>query len=1009
LPIIYLSAFTDLAHQLDARQAGGEDYLVKPVDARLLVAAVLARTRQFRLFEAAQFQRRQAEASLRASHETLEQQVAARTALLADSEARFRNLVEASPDWVWETDGEGRYTYVGPQVAQILGYAPDELLGHTPFDLMPEDEAQRVSALFTKIVAAQRPFGHLGNTNLHRNGQRVILETNGVPIFDAQGALVGYRGVDRDVTERQRTERELRNSSALLRTVIDESPDIILMKDWDGRFLLGNRTLAGLYGTTPENLVGKSDGDFNPNQEQVAFFLENIRSVIRSGQTQVVQETSTDASSGEVRYFQSIKKPLRGPDDDPRILVIATDITEIRRAQAEVEASAKRLTYALEATGEGVWDWDIGSNVVKHNAQWCHLLSLNAEFREHPVEDFIGLLHPEDRERAMQAVAQCLREDVPYASEHRMRRHNGSVIWVEDRGRVVERTPQGEPLRMVGSMRDISERKAMVAELQAHRDHLEELVTERTRQLEAARDEAERLARVKSEFLANMSHEIRTPLNAILGFAKIGARESLGHKAGKTCQHILDSAQHLLGVVNDILDYSKLESGKLEIDACPFRLASALKKAMGLLAERADAKGLPLHVSLSSELPEWVIGDSLRLQQILINLLTNAVKFTEKGEVSLSVLREGDKTLFRISDTGLGINSEDLARLFAPFEQADSSTTRKFGGTGLGLAISLKLAHMMGGDISAQSTPGQGSIFTLALPLPLAAAGDETARASAASGLRLSGLRFLAAEDVAVNRLLLEDILLHEGAQVVFAEHGLQAVEHFAAAGANAFDAILMDVQMPKMDGYEASRRILQINPNVPIIGLSAHALSEHRDKCLAAGMVDQLTKPIDDDLLVTTILKHVARGTTSAGTTSTATDQAHADSVPLPPAATTAVSASSPLPGKSELIDRTALLNRYEGRQAFIDKIFASVLATHRELPAKLRAAIDAKDREILRFEAHKLKSLGGNLEAKELQAQAIATEAALRDSRSDTDEIAGKLVDLLSKLLDEIDTLAS
>ncbi|MBV5277292.1 PAS domain S-box protein, partial [bacterium] len=281
LPIIYLSAFTDLAHQLDARQAGGEDYLVKPVDARLLVAAVLARTRQFRLFEAAKRQRRQAEASLRASHETLEQQVAARTALLADSEARFRSLVEASPDWVWESDAQGRYTYVGPQIAQILGYAPDELLGRTPFDLMPEDEAQRVSALFTKIVAAQRPFGHLGNTNLHRNGQRVILETNGVPIFDAQGALVGYRGVDRDVTERQRAERELRNSSALLRTVIDESPDIILMKDWDGRFLLGNRTLAGLYGTTPENLVGKSDGDFNPNQEQVAFFLENIRSVIR--------------------------------------------------------------------------------------------------------------------------------------------------------------------------------------------------------------------------------------------------------------------------------------------------------------------------------------------------------------------------------------------------------------------------------------------------------------------------------------------------------------------------------------------------------------------------------------------------------------------------------------------------------------------------------------------------------------------------------------------------------
>jgi PAS domain S-box-containing protein len=998
LPIVYLSAFPDIGHQLDARRAGGEDYLLKPVDVRLLVAAVLARARQFRLFETAQHQRRDAETALRTAYALLEQQVATRTALLADSEARFRNLVEASPDWIWETDAQARYTYVGPQVGSLLGYAPDELIGRTPFDLMPPEEAQRVSALFSAIVAEQRPLEHLENTNLHRNGQRVMLETSGVPIFDPQGTLVGYRGVDHDITERKRAERELRESTALLRTVIDESPDIILMKDWNGRFLLGNSALAGLYGTTPENLVGKDDGNFNPNQEQVAFFLENIRDVIRSGQTQIVQEESTDSASGEVRHYQSIKKPLLGPDGNPRILVIATDITEMRRAQAKVEASEKRLSYALEATGEGVWDWDIASNVVKHNSQWCHVLGLNTEFRQHPVEDFIGLLHTEDRERAMQAVAQCLKEDTPYSSEHRMLRHDGSIIWVEDRGRVVERSPQGEPLRMVGSVLDITERKAMVAELKAHRDHLEVLVAERTRELEAARDEAERLAQVKSEFLANMSHEIRTPLNAILGFARIGLREALGQQAGEACQRVLDAGHHLLGVVNDILDYSKLESGKQAMESSAFRIASVVERAVEFIAERATAKRLPLKWALADDLPEWVAGDALRLQQILINLLANAVKFTESGAVSLSAKRDGAHILFQIDDSGVGMSSEQISRLFTPFEQADSSTTRKYGGTGLGLAISLKLARLMGGDIVAVSTPGQGSLFSLRLPLPATAPGhegDESAKGAPAAGLRLSGLRLLAAEDVLVNRILLEDMLQHEGAQVVFAEHGRQAVERLEAAGAEAFDAVLMDVQMPEMDGYQATLRLLKIAPHLPVIGLTAHALAEERDKCLAVGMVEHVTKPIDPDLLVAAILRHVLCQKSPAACTSDACTPT------LPPA-----SSLLPAPAMSGgMVNWPKIVANFDGKKAFVRKLATGMRQSHAESPPKLRAAAQTKDLELLAFIAHRLKGAGGYFMDEATRHLATATETAAREGQADASELAMRLAENVDTMLGEID----
>jgi PAS domain S-box-containing protein len=979
LPIIYLSAFADLANQLDARQAGGEDYLVKPVDPRLLVSAVLARARHFRLFETTERQRREAETFLRAAYETLEQQVAARTVLLADSEERFRKLVEDSPDWAWETDAQGRYTYVGPQVGTLLGYAPDELIDRSPFDLMPKEEAQRVSALFLTIVAAQRPFENLENINLHRNGQRVVLETSGVPIFDPQGGLVGYRGVDHDITERKRAERELRESTALLRTVIDESPDIILMKDWNGRFLLGNSTLAGLYGTTPENLVGKSDEAFNPNSEQVAFFLENIREVIRSGQTQVVQEASTDVVSGEVRYFQSIKKPLVGPDGEPRILVIATDITEMRRAQAKVEASEKRLTYALEATGEGVWDWDISSNVVKHNAQWCRVLGLNAAFRQHPVEDFIGLLHQEDRARAMQAVSQCLTEGVPYTSEHRMLRNDGSIIWVEDRGRVVERGTNGEPLRMVGSVCDITERKAMVAELKAHRDHLEELVAERTRQLEVALDEAERLARVKSEFLANMSHEIRTPLNAILGFARIGLREAREQKSGEACQRILDAGHHLLGVINDILDYSKLESGKLTMEANSFRIARIVDHAVGFVAEQAEAKSLPLKIVLEHDLPPWVAGDSLRLQQILTNLLANAVKFTETGSVTLSARRDDTHILFQIGDTGLGMTSDQIARLFTPFEQADSSTTRKYGGTGLGLAISLKLAQLMGGDIVAASTLGQGSVFSVRLPLPAAAAGHESlSSAPSLGGLRLAGLRLLAAEDMAVNRLLLEDMLLHEGAQVVFAEHGRQAVECLTEAGATAFDAVLMDVQMPEMDGYQATLRILKIAPHLPVIGLTAHALAEERDKCLAAGMVEHVTKPIDPEVLIAAILRHTQPSLILAA----------------PPPAIS-----------NGMVDWSALTANFDGKKTFVRKLAATMRQSHANSPAKLRDAAHRKDWASLAFMAHGLKGSGGHFMDDMTRQLTKKAETAAREGHADSSALAEQLADSVEIMLAELD----
>ena len=287
----------------------------------------------------------------------------------------------------------------------------------------------------------------------------------------------------------------------LLRTVIDEAPDIILVKDWDGRFLLGNRALARLYGTTPEALVGHDDGAFNPNADQVAFYLENVRDVIRGGTTQTVMETSTDVETGEERVFQSIKKPILGPDGSPRVLVIAHDVTDLQRAYREIEERERSYSYAMEAAGDGIWDWDIISDVVTHNAKWGELFGFEAGELQHPIDVFAALLHEDDRADVQRALQEALTRSGTYQHEHRMIRRDGTVIHVFDRGRVVEWDEQGNATRMAGAVSDVTERIDHETRLRIVTDalidanvSLERKVDERTAELARANAELQNLA-----------------------------------------------------------------------------------------------------------------------------------------------------------------------------------------------------------------------------------------------------------------------------------------------------------------------------------------------------------------------------------------------------------------------------------------------------------------------------------------------------------------------------------
>jgi CheY-like chemotaxis protein/nitrogen-specific signal transduction histidine kinase len=414
-------------------------------------------------------------------------------------------------------------------------------------------------------------------------------------------------------------------------------------------------------------------------------------------------------------------------------------------------------------------------------------------------------------------------------------------------------------------MQDITTTRSVQRLLQEQRDRLEKEVAERTLELEAARHQAEGLAKAKGEFLANMSHEIRTPMSAVLGFSELGLRESHNRKIAGTFEQIMQAGEHLLRLVNDVLDISKLEAGALTIRSAPFQLRKVVGSSTEMLRPHAESKGLQMHVSISEAVPQWVSGDGHRVQQILINIVGNAIKFTHSGSVSLDVYAESQHCCFRVRDTGIGMTDKQLRNVFAPFHQCENRSSGNHEGTGLGLTISNKLAVLMHGEIQVHSTPGVGSEFVLCLPLrPAEAAGTAPApvdERATAGRQRLAGIRVLLADDSEINHTVMRALLEAEGAGVTRVDDGAKAVDAVMGARERPFDLVLMDVQMPGMDGRQATRRLRETHPDLPVIGLTAHVSEEERQKSLASGMADQLVKPVMQDKLVATILRHLDAG----------------------------------------------------------------------------------------------------------------------------------------------------
>jgi PAS domain S-box-containing protein len=648
-----------------------------------------------------------------------------------------------------------------------------------------------------------------------------------------------------DITSRKEIELRQAKQSVFLNKLIDHIPLGIYVKNVNENYAytLWNRELEIMFDLPQSKVIGKTDAHIFNSDGEIKQYISTDKMVAESAEPILINKLNINFGANKI-VARNFKIPILGSNGKVELIIgILENISDIVQTQQNLELAEKRWQYALSGSRDVVWDVNIITGEIYYSPLFKIMLGYQEE--ENPVLVWEELIHPDDFRNTWLSYQQHMKGQSQYfEAEYRFKKRDGSYLWVLDRGRVAERSEKGEALRVIGTFHDITYKKS-----------LEE-------QLIKAKEKAEEVSKAKGLFLSTMSHEIRTPMNAVNGIIRLLIQDDpLSHQL-ENLQALQFSSEQLMFLLNDILDFSKIDAGKLERDERNFKPLELFTSIVQTMGSQLEDKPVKLQLNFDSEMPEFLLGDRHRLGQVLSNLLSNAIKFTEEGGVDVKVkfnqLSESDYLLYcEIVDTGIGIQEDKLPYIFELFTQATNETTRKFGGTGLGLAISKKLIEWLGGNLSVESKLGIGTRFWFEIPIKRGKDDFAEIRNELDQKLTFSPLKnfqILIVEDNKMNVFVLERFMKKWEANYMVAENGLEAVE---IVKNNHFDLILMDLQMPEMDGIEATKQIREMGYKMPIFALTANVFSDVKEKVLESGMNDYISKPFNPNELYSKLQTH--------------------------------------------------------------------------------------------------------------------------------------------------------